>query len=121
GKRRGVAMARVEDNGRADGAGEFPRPRRMRARRLRMTDLKLDEVRARFRHRLLGAVDGVVEDVSLHGMAVVVPGGAQYQDLLATGDRIDDLAITGVASTAGGDDGSAVVRRVTQRDADLVL
>lgn len=87
-------MVRVEDDGSGHTAGESPGPRRMRARRLRMSDLKLDEVRARLRHRLLGELDGVVEDVSLHGMAVVVPGGAHYRDLVTTGDRIDDLAIS---------------------------
>jgi extracellular factor (EF) 3-hydroxypalmitic acid methyl ester biosynthesis protein len=114
-------MARVEDSGRAHAAGEPLRPRRMRARRLRMSDLELEEVHARFRHRLLGELDGLVEDVSLHGMAVVIAGGARYQDLVTTGDRIDDLAITCVAPSGRGDDGSAVVRRVAERGADLVL
>ena len=45
----------------------------MRARRLRIADLKLGEVRVELSHASLGDLQGFAEDLSLHGLAVVVP------------------------------------------------
>jgi|SRR5215510_9234598 len=109
-----------EEGGRALVA-EGPRSRRMRARRSRIADLKLEDVQASFRHRSLGALVAVVEDVSLHGMAVAVADGGRRRDVVLTGDRITDLELTCVALAGCLYRGSATVRRVAPRGADLVI
>jgi len=97
------------------------RPRRMRTRRLRITDLKLEELRASFRHGSLGPLVAIAEDVSLHGMAVVVAEGGRRGDAVLVGDRIDDLELTCAAPAGCLYRGSAIVRRVAPRGDDLVL
>src|SRR5262245_44521776 len=110
----------VEEGGRALVA-DGPRPRRMRARRLRLADLKLVEARARFRHRVLGSRVAVAEDVSLHGMAVAVAEDDPRRDIVRIGDRITDLELTCVDPAGCLYRGAATVRRVAPRGADLVL
>jgi extracellular factor (EF) 3-hydroxypalmitic acid methyl ester biosynthesis protein len=82
----------------------------MRARRVKAEDLKLGEIAVAFDHPELGALAGAAEDVSIHGLSVVVrgePGG------LRTGDRIDHVRVSCDAGVLH--DGNAVVRRVTER------
>ncbi|MDB4965231.1 MAG: SAM-dependent methyltransferase [Myxococcales bacterium] len=112
-------MVRFEKNFAQALVAESRQPKRMRARRLRIADLKLGEVRVRLTHSSLGDVDATAEDISLHGVALVVPAAAARRDLVLIGDRVDHL----VLSCADGRlyDGTATVRRVNERGAELVL
>ena len=102
------------------GAGEStPRARRLRARRIRVKELKVGEVVAHARHASLGAVTATVEDLSLYGMALVIPAAAASTSLVLAGDRLDQVRVeygTGVLY-----EGSVIVRRVTESDEDLVI
>jgi extracellular factor (EF) 3-hydroxypalmitic acid methyl ester biosynthesis protein len=92
-------------------------PRRLRARRLRAVDLRLGAVRATGT-LASGPIEAGVEDLSLHGLALVVRDRARG-DLILAGDRIEALE---VASHEGFVyRGAGVVRRVTARGDDLVL
>ncbi|HJZ88209.1 MAG TPA: hypothetical protein VKN99_23705 [Polyangia bacterium] len=94
-------------------------PRRLRARRLRVEELNLGPIRASARHAGLGGIRAEVEDLSLHGMALVIPDAAAQHQLVLAGDRLDELAV----DCDGGSlyQGSATVRRVAERDRALVL
>jgi len=95
------------------------RARRLRARRIKVEELNLGTIAASGRHATLGDVSGVVEDLSLSGMAIVVPAAAPTASLVFIGDRLERL---GVSCDEGSFyEGDASVRRVTERDGDLVL
>ncbi len=95
------------------------RTRRLRARRLRVDELKLGRVSATAQHTVLGNVQGAVEDLSLSGMALVVPGAAASAGLVLSGDRLDRMHVE--CDDGSVYQGSANVRRVSERDGDLVL
>ncbi len=95
------------------------RSQRLRARRIRVEGLRLGEVTASAHHASLGEVKAQVEDLSLHGMALVVPGIAAQAHLVMSGDRLELLRVECADGTLF--DGSGAVRRVTERGADLVL
>src|SRR5215813_854753 len=120
GAKRGGNGMDVEQRGRALVA-EGPRPRRMRARRVRIADLKLEQVRASFHHGGLGALVAIVEDVSLHGMAVVIVDRGCRWDAFVAGERISELELTCAAPAGCLYRGSATVRHVAPRGGDLVL
>lgn len=95
------------------------RTRRLRARRLRVEELKLGRLTATAQHAVLGAISATVEDLSLTGMALVIPAAAPSAGLVLVGDRLDRLQ-------AECDDGalfqgSANVRRVSERSGDLII
>lgn len=95
------------------------RTRRLRARRLRVDELKLGRMTATAQHTVLGNVQGIVEDLSLTGMALIVAGAAASASLVLAGDRLDRMQVEceeGVLYQ-----GSANVRRVSEHDGDLVL
>lgn len=94
------------------------RPKRMRARRLRVDDLKLGVLAVTCRHGELGVLVGVAEDVSMHGLSVVLAATASPRALLV-GDRLDQVRITCDAGTLY--DGHAQVRRTTDRGDALVV
>lgn len=97
---------------------ESPRSRQIRARRLRVDALKLGPLTAQFLHARLGAGEGTVEDLSLHGMALVLPAVANQSQIVFTGDRLDQVIVQSDQSVLYR--GAAVVRRVTDRGSDLV-
>jgi len=92
--------------------------RPLRARRLRAPDLKL-ALRAQATHGALGSFEALVEDLSSHGLAMVVRGQADSQPLVLWGDRLEGLVLSqdGEPFHHGG----ALVRRVERRGADLLL
>src|SRR5689334_3522732 len=86
------------------------RTRRMRARRVKAEDLKLGEIAVAFEHPEVGALQGAAEDVSIHGLSIVVRSEPRG---LRTGDRLEHVRVACDAGVLH--DGSAVVRRVTER------
>lgn len=112
------ALAEEQSNS-APGSDSRLRARRLRARRIKVEELHLGTLAATGRHSTLGDISGIVEDLSLSGMAIVLPGAAATAGLVFIGDRLDRLSI----SCDGGPfyDGEASVRRVSERDGDLVL
>ena len=108
---------------RVNGPGVAPevesgRSRPLRARRLRAPDLKLT-LNAEADHHGLGTFGGSVEDLSSHGLAILVPGAGDSQSLLLWGDRLGSLKLwqDGELLHRGG----ALVRRVERRGLDLLL
>ncbi len=93
--------------------------RKLRARRLRVHDLKLGKVVAHARHPNLGSIVASVEDLSLHGMALVVPGAVASAAMILPGDRLDHLSLEASGSTLY--EGDAITRRVTESGNDLVI
>src|SRR5689334_10551524 len=95
------------------------RTKKMRTRRLKVEELKLGPLAVRFHHAGLGIIDASVDDLSLHGLAVVIAGGPPQNRFVLAGDRLDSLRLT----CADGDlyEGNGVVRRVAERGGDLVL
>src|SRR5689334_19862128 len=70
------------------------RPRRLRARRVRAEELHIDGLEVHGRHSTLGAFQGVVEDLSLTGLALTLVGAAGKGNLILNGDRLDRLQVT---------------------------
>ena len=97
---------------------DAPHSRPLRARRLRAPDLKL-ALHASAVHGALGPFEGRVDDLSSHGLAMIVPGEAESRSFILWGDRLEALTLTqdGEQLHRGG----ALVRRVERRGADLLL
>jgi len=95
------------------------RRKRLRARRVRIDELRLGTVHARFHHVALGQRTATVEDVSLHGLALAVSADAEQSQMVLIGDRLHSIAL----SVRGEDlyDGSGTVRRIDERDDHLLL
>lgn len=94
------------------------RDRKLRARRIRVPELAVDEVLAEASHSSLGRFQARVEDLSLHGMRLIA--SRQHQlGLVLSGDRLEGLRIT------AGDQllysGDALIRRVSDDRNDWVL
>jgi len=94
------------------------RTKRMRARRLRVEDLKLGILQVACRHAKLGPIEGAAEDVSMHGLSVLLGAPSELRALLL-GDRLEDVRITCEAGLLY--DGQAQVRRITDRGEALVV
>jgi len=92
------------------------RGRRLRARRLRREDLKLEGLA---RHAALGEIETKVDDLSSTGAALILEGAAPRASLVLPGDGLGDLRIVCRDSVLY--QGEAGVRRVAQRGDDLVL
>jgi extracellular factor (EF) 3-hydroxypalmitic acid methyl ester biosynthesis protein len=90
----------------------------MRARRLRVEELKLGPITIECRHPELGELGGTVEDISMHGLSVVLPVSREPRALLV-GVRVDDVRIS--CETGRLYDGPAVIRRISHRDQAVVL
>src|SRR5262245_25300297 len=91
---------------------------RLRPRRLRMGELGLMGA-ARACHETLGPLVAAVEDVSLQGMGLVVPGAADGAWFVSGGDPL-----TGLAVYCGGAPiyrGTATIRHATPQGGDLVV
>jgi extracellular factor (EF) 3-hydroxypalmitic acid methyl ester biosynthesis protein len=95
------------------------RPKRMRARRLRPQELRVGTVQAQFQHATLGRLSATVEDLSLHGLALVIPGAAVRGALLLTGDRLEEITLA--AGTARLYQGRGTARHIDERAGDLVV
>lgn len=95
-----------------------PRPKRLRARRLRVEDLKLGVLTVAFRHAELGVLVGTAEDVSMYGLSVVLVATTLPHALLV-GDCVDNVRITCDAGALY--DGRAQVRRVSHRTDAFVI
>jgi extracellular factor (EF) 3-hydroxypalmitic acid methyl ester biosynthesis protein len=95
------------------------RPRRLRARRVRADELHIDGLEVHGRHATLGAFQGVVEDLSLTGLALALTGAASKGNLILNGDRLERLQVS--CRSAVLYEGDAHVRRVTERGGDLVV
>jgi extracellular factor (EF) 3-hydroxypalmitic acid methyl ester biosynthesis protein len=98
---------------------ELKRTKRMRTRRLKVQDLKLGTIEVEFRHAQLGMVRGIAEDLSLHGLALLILGATEQSRVVLTGDRLDDVTIRCADGTLY--EGNGVVRRVAARGPDLVI
>jgi len=92
--------------------------RRLRARRLRVEDLRLGEITAHGAHPTFGSFYAKVEDVSAYGLALIIPI-SEKAPLLLAGDRLDDLTVLGGATLIFR--GSAMVRHIAERDSNLVV
>lgn len=95
------------------------RLRRLRARRIRTDELQLGKLEAWARHPVLGTLHCDVEDLSLAGMALVVPRAESERSVALIGDRLDALEVSCAAGAIFR--GGASVRRVTEREGSLVL
>lgn len=94
------------------------RDRKLRARRIRVPDLAVEEVLAEATHSSLGRFQSRVEDLSLHGMRLIT-NRRRKPGLVLSGDKLADLRITaGDQLLYGGD---ALVRRVSDDDDEWVL
>jgi len=91
---------------------------KLRARRIRVGDLKLGRVVARVRHQDL-VLEAEVEDVSPYGVALVIPSIMLSSSLILAGDRLPDLVIEHVGGVLY--EGSGVIRRVAERGDRIVL
>lgn len=91
---------------------------RLRARRIRVDTPPLGPVRATAEHDGLGTFEAKVEDISLAGLAMVLQA-SPLRSGLVVGDRLERLRIELAGRTLY--DGTAIVRHVTQREADLVV
>jgi len=98
---------------------EGRRPRRLRARRVRVSELHIEGLEVTGRHATFGAFQGVVDDLSLTGLALTLSGAAGKGNLILNGDRLERLQVT--CKNAVLYEGDAHVRRVTERGADLVV
>lgn len=116
-----VALEGPESQARViqESAPHARRPRRLRARRVRAEELHIEGLQVTGRHATLGAFQGVVEDLSLTGLAFILAGAAGKGDLILNGDRLERLQVT--CKSALLYEGDAHVRRVTERGADLVV
>jgi extracellular factor (EF) 3-hydroxypalmitic acid methyl ester biosynthesis protein len=109
------------DSDEPDPASHRPssRARRLRTRRLKTEDLQLGDIHARAHHAALGWFDCDVEDLSLNGMALMIPRSASLEAMALLGDRLDSLEVRCQAGVIFR--GSASVRRVSEHTDTLVL
>ncbi len=94
------------------------RDRKLRARRIRITELAVDDVVAEARHSSLGRFESRVEDLSLHGVRLIAKR-ADEGGLVLSGDRLEDVRLT-----VGGQllySGDGLVRRVSEDTDKWVL
>src|SRR5689334_3497621 len=66
--------------------------RRLRPNRLRVEDLRLEGMTAAAQHPTLGPLGGVVEDLSIHGLGIVVTA-LRDAPIVLPGDRLTRLTI----------------------------
>jgi extracellular factor (EF) 3-hydroxypalmitic acid methyl ester biosynthesis protein len=105
-------------DGPGDAAGShFSHARKLRARRLRVKELNLGDITAHVHSGVLGSITATVEDLSLYGMALVIPSAAAK--VVLAGDKLEHVRVQIGDQVAY--DGSVVVRRVSENGDDLVL
>ncbi|HEX3849382.1 MAG TPA: hypothetical protein VHW01_00360, partial [Polyangiaceae bacterium] len=86
---------------------------------MRADEMQLEGLEASGRHRTLGDIRAVVEDLSLTGAALFIAGGAGKSGLVLNGDRFEHMQM--VCRGAVLYEGDAHVRRVTERGDDLII
>jgi len=94
------------------------RHRKLRARRIRVDDLSLAELSAVGLHSSLGTFDASVDDLSLHGIRLIVKRDDR-DGLFLAGDRLNFLRL--VANEHVLYSGDALVRRVSERNDAWIL
>jgi extracellular factor (EF) 3-hydroxypalmitic acid methyl ester biosynthesis protein len=97
---------------------EAERTQRLRARRIAIDVQKLGDVGASLRHGEAGALEGTVQDLSLHGLAVAVPQVAQ-QGLLMSGDRLESVIVRCQGAVLF--QGTGILRRISEQPDRRVL
>ena len=102
-----------------EGPGGGSRSQRLRARRIRVDVVKFGEVSATALHTTLGPLKARVEDLSLHGMALVVGGLGSQAQLIMAGDRLEQLTVRCADRLLF--QGGGTVRRVVERGADFLV
>jgi extracellular factor (EF) 3-hydroxypalmitic acid methyl ester biosynthesis protein len=112
-------LVRNRDAGSAVAIAAPRRLKRLRARRLRVNELRLGPLDVLFRHAAFGERTATVENVSLHGMALVVGDAAEHRQSVLIGDRLELVRL----SCHGEElyEGNGTVRRIEQRGDQLVL
>ncbi len=93
---------------------ETKRTPKLRARRIAVDTEKLGAVRASMRHPELGVITGDVQDLSLHGIGLVIPASNGLAGLLLSGDRVEGLEVSCGTRTLFR--GSGIVRRVAEQN-----
>ena len=111
-----VFVAQVEGE-RPSKETRLTRAQRLRARRLRVKELNLGVVTAHLHSAALGSITAIVEDLSLYGMALVIPSAASK--VVLAGDRLENVRVQMGEQIAY--EGDVVVRRVSESGKDLVL
>ena len=108
----------IEGTGAISPQGSEAHVRPLRARRLRPGELKLSPL-ALGQHGAFGPFQGPVDNLSTHGVAVLVAGGGGRAYLFLSGDRVEPLVIhEGLEQLHHG---SALVRRIERKGEDLLL
>jgi extracellular factor (EF) 3-hydroxypalmitic acid methyl ester biosynthesis protein len=92
---------------------------RFRSRRVRIGQKDLESLTASGHHGSLGHFSGPVENLSFHGLAVVVRDGAARAEVLLAGDRLEDLTVSDVEGPIFR--GSGILRRIAEREGALSL
>jgi extracellular factor (EF) 3-hydroxypalmitic acid methyl ester biosynthesis protein len=95
------------------------RSQRLRARRIRVDVLRFGEVSVTAAHPSTGPFSARVEDLSLHGMALIIVGLGPQAALVEKGDRLEQLTVRCADGVLF--QGSATVKRVAARADDLVV
>lgn len=109
---------RSEASDRPPSSRQLRKAERLRTRRIRVEDLKLGKVVARTELGQL-RLEAHVEDLSQHGVALVIPTSALGGTLILAGDRLATLVLESTGAVLY--EGSGLVRRVSERGADVVL
>jgi extracellular factor (EF) 3-hydroxypalmitic acid methyl ester biosynthesis protein len=107
-----------EASSEAPSSQSSPKTERLRTRRIRVEDLRLGTVIARTELGS-GPVEAQVEDLSQHGVALVIEASRLGGALVLAGDRLPTLVLESGGTTLY--EGSGVVRRATERGTEVVL
>jgi SAM-dependent methyltransferase len=94
-------------------------PQRLRTHRVRVSKIDLKPMSASALHVELGQLVGEIEDLSVYGMALRLPGRGGLANGVLVGDRLTHLSIVCDGETIGL--GSAAVRHVHAGDGDVAL
>lgn len=92
------------------------KPRRLRAQRVRADALQLGHLTARGSHSALGTIEGRVADLSLHGMAVVLP---PTELTLLVGDLLERFCLESNGQLIF--EGTVVVRYVSETESSVTV
>lgn len=93
------------------------RRQRFRARRIRVDESRLGIVNVTAHHPTLGPLQAKVEDLSMHGLALVLAKAGAA--VVLSGDRLRDVRVR--ANDVVLYEGTAIVRRSLERKGDLVI
>lgn len=94
------------------------RHRRLRARRIKVDDLALERLSAVGVHSSLGSFESRVDDLSLHGIRLIIERSDE-PGLILAGDRLESLRLSAGEHVLYS--GDALVRRVSETKDEWVL